>query len=420
MNARRTRKRGVAERIKSGVAARRRDGGAARRSRRRAPVGGAVPRPDLDGAVVTATATLALLGLLMVYSATATRDLERLVPVHFVRQLGACLAGVLVAVGAARVPLAVWQRAAWPLWIVGVALLAATLVFGVEVNGARRWLAAPFLGFNFQPVEIAKWATVVAAAAALAPGSGRVTPAPRRIGGSLALAALPAGLLLLQPDLGNAVLILGVVTLLLFVAGAPARWFVAPAGAGAAFLGLHLLIHPYAWRRIVGFLDPWATADREGFQLVQSFVGFGRGGLFGVGLGDGRQKLFYLPEAHTDFILALVAEELGLVGVLVVLGAFAALLVSGTRIARRAHSQFAALLAFGMTALLVVPAVVNAAVVTGLVPTKGMALPFLSYGRTGAVMSFAALGLLLGIGLRDARPRWQPVRGAERRRSFRR
>ncbi|HKJ24679.1 MAG TPA: FtsW/RodA/SpoVE family cell cycle protein [Myxococcota bacterium] len=396
------------------------NGRAVRRTRRRGPVGDSMAWPDVDGAAVTATATLALLGLLMVYSATATRDLERLVPAHFVRQLGACLAGVIVAVGAARVPLAGWQRAAFPLWIAGVTLLAATLLLGVEVNGAQRWLAVPILGLTFQPVEIAKWATVVAVAAWLAPGSGRVTPAPRRIYWGLAMAALPAGLLLLQPDLGNAVLILGVVTLLLFVAGAPARYFAVPAGAGLLAFGVHLAVHPYAWRRIVGFLDPWATADREGFQLVQSFVGFGRGGLFGVGLGDGRQKLFYLPEAHTDFILSLVAEELGLVGVLVVLGAFAALLVSGTRIARRAHSQFAALLAFGMTALLVVPAVVNAAVVTGVVPTKGMALPFLSYGRTGAVMSFAALGVLLGVGLRDARPRWQAVRGAGRRGTWRR
>ncbi|MBW2312746.1 MAG: FtsW/RodA/SpoVE family cell cycle protein, partial [Deltaproteobacteria bacterium] len=279
--------------------------------------------------------------------------------------------------------------------------------------------AIPGLGISFQPVEIAKWSTVLAVAAWLAPGSGRVTPSPQRIYTSLALATLPAVLLLLQPDLGNAVLILGVVSLLLFVAGAPAIYFAAPAAGGGVALAVHLTIHPYARRRLVGFLDPWATADREGFQLVQSFVGFGRGGLFGVGLGDGRQKLFYLPEAHTDFILALVAEELGLFGVLVVLGAFAALCVAGTRIARRAHSQFGALLAFGMTALLVVPALVNAAVVTGLVPTKGMALPFLSYGRTGVVVSFAMLGVLLGIGLRGSRPRWQPVRGAERRRSWR-
>ncbi|NNL67079.1 MAG: FtsW/RodA/SpoVE family cell cycle protein, partial [Myxococcales bacterium] len=355
-----------------------------------------------------------------VYSATSTRDLDRLIPVHFVRQLAACVAGIGVAGAVALVPLRYWQRSALPLWAGGVALLVTTFFFGLEVNGSQRWLSVPGLGLRFQPVEITKWATVVAVAALLAPVSGRTTPSPARIASSLGLALVPSLLLLLQPDLGSAVLLLGLTTLLLFIAGTPWIYFAAPAALGSLALVGHVTMRAYAWDRLVGFLHAWETADREGFQLVQSFVGFRRGGLFGAGLGDGRQKLFYLPEAHTDFILALVAEELGLLGVLVVLGAFAALLVGGTRIARRAESQFGALLAFGMTSLLVVPAVVNAAVVTGLVPTKGMALPFLSYGRTGIVMCFVALGILLGVGVRDARPRSQPVRGAERRRIGRR
>jgi cell division protein FtsW len=394
---------------------------APRRARRRVPIGSPTRRwPDLDGAVLTATALLAVTGLLMVYSATATRELERLIPIHFVRQLAACLVGVGVAAAAACVPLRHWQSAALPLWTVGVALLVVTLVLGNDVNGARRWLSVPGLGLTFQPVEITRFATILTVASLLAPVSARLTPSPARIGASLGLALVPAVLLLAQPDLGSAALILGLTTLLLFIAGTPWTYFLAPAAIGLGGLLLHVQLRGYAWDRLIGFLRPWETADREGFQLVQSFVGFRRGGLFGVGLGDGRQKLFYLPEAHTDFILALVAEELGLLGVLIVLGGFATLLVAGTRIARRAHSQFAALMAFGMTALLVVPAVVNGAVVTGLVPTKGMALPLLSYGRTGVVMSFVALGVLLGIGLRDSRPRSQPVRGADRRRIGRR
>ena len=395
---------------------------ARRPGRRRAAVVAVSPRwlPQLDGALVTAAALLSLTGLLMVYSATATRDLDRLIPVHFLRQLGACLAGLGAAAAAAWVPLHRWRQAALPLWLGGVTLLVATLVLGIDVNGARRWLAVPGIGVRFQPVEIAKWATVIGVAALLARGSGRTSPSPRRIFGSLGLAAVPAGLLLAQPDLGNAVLFLGLTTLLLFIAGAPWLYFAVPLGAGGAALMLHLSLHGYASSRVVGFLRPWETANSEGFQLVQSFVGFRRGGLFGIGLGDGRQMLFYLPEAHTDFILALVAEELGLFGVLVVFGAFAALLVAGSRIARRAHSQFAALLAFGMTALLVVPAVVNAAVVTGMVPTKGMALPLISYGRTGVVMSFVTLGVLLGVGLRDARPRSQPIAAAARCRVWQR
>ena len=155
----------------------------------------------------------------------------------------------------------------------------------------------------------------------------------------------------------------------------------------------------------MGFLDPFETARGAGWQLVQSYVAFGQGGFFGQGLGNGRQKLEYLPEVHTDFVLALVAEELGLVGVLFVLGAFAALWVAGTRAARRATDRFDLYLAFGMVTLLTVPAFLNASVVMGLVPTKGLTLPFLSYGRTSLVVSCLALGLLLGVARRHpARP----------------
>ena len=166
---------------------------------------------------------------------------------------------------------------------------------------------------------------------------------------------------------------------------------------GLAAVALYVSQNSYALRRITGFIDPWATYRSEGFQLIQSFVAFGRGGLFGVGLGNGQQKLSYLPEAHTDFILALVAEEMGLVGILMVLAAFAVLMLAGTRIAQNRKDRFALLLAFGMTTLLTVPAVINAAVVMGLLPTKGLTLPFLSYGRTSLIMNCAALGLLLGL-----------------------
>ncbi len=218
-------------------------------------------------------------------------------------------------------------------------------------------------------------------------------------------AALPAiVLLLLQPDLGNAVLLALLVAMLLIVAGLPVRTLIAPGIAGVLGIAAYIASNPYAMRRLMAVFDPWKDAQGAGFQLVQSIVAFNRGGLFGVGLGNGRQKLFYLPEAHTDFILSLVAEELGLVGVLVVLGAFTALLIFGTRIARRARSRFALLMAFATTSLLAVPAVVNAAVVMGLLPTKGLTLPFLSYGGTSLVICCTILGVLLGIS-RQSSPR---------------
>ncbi len=354
------------------------------------------PQPGSDaGGLVLAAAVLAGLGVVMSYSTTATMQLDAPIPPLFLKHVGALVMGGLAAAAAATVPLPVWRRLALPLWLLCVALVATTLVAGVQVNGATRWIELPGLGFRFQPVEPLKCATVLLVASIVARRDGKDELSVQRLLAAGALTLVPMGLLVAQPDLGNAVLIGLIVFLLLVVAGVPLLRLVAPAVIGAGAVALYVSRNEYAWRRVTGFLDPWASPLDEGFQLVQSYVAFGRGGLFGAGLGNSHQKLAYLPEAHTDFILALVAEELGLVGVLVVLGAFAALLVGGTRIAGRASDRFTLLLAFGLTALLTVPALVNGAVVMGLVPTKGLTLPFLSYGRTSLISSCFALGLLI-------------------------
>jgi cell division protein FtsW len=363
-----------------------------------------IDEDGFDGGVVSAVLILGALGVVMIYSTTAPLQNHGALPPHFLKQASALLVGGLLALGAASVPLKVWHRLAAPLWVVSVAALAATFLFGVEANGARRWLGLPGLGAVFQPAEATKLACVLVVASVLSRRDGRAEVSHRRMLLALLLAAVPAGLLVLQPDLGNAVLTVGLVGLMLFVAGAPLRVLLAPAIAGAIAITAYVVYNPYALKRVEGFLNPWATAHQQGYQLVQSFVAFGRGGIFGVGWGSSLQKLHYLPEAHTDFILAVIAEELGLVGVLIVLGAFAALLVAGLRIALRARQRFAMLTAFGMTALLVVPAVVNGAVVMGLVPTKGLTLPFLSYGRSSALMSCIAVGLLLRLGREEAKP----------------
>jgi cell division protein FtsW len=370
---------------------------------------------SLDGGVVVTTAVLVAFGVVMLFSATAPLAPGGLPP-HFVRQLGAAAIALAVCAGAALLPLRAWRHAALPCWAACVALLLVTVVAGHEVNGARRWLVLPGSGFSFQPGELAKWATLLAVAAVLADARERGRLSPRRLAPVAGLLALPVLLLAVQPDLGSAVVLVCLGALLVFVAGAPARLFLWPGLAGAVAVALFVSLHDYAWRRILGFLDPWARASDEGFQLVQSFVAFGSGGLFGRGLGDGRQKLFYLPEAHTDFILSVVAEETGLVGVLLVLGAFAALLVAGLRIAARARDPFSLLVAFSMTTLVTVPALLNAAVVMGCVPTKGLTLPFLSYGRTSLLVSLLAVGILLGVGRRTARPLRRAVAKAEARR----
>jgi cell division protein FtsW len=365
---------------------------------------------SLDGGLLAAVSLLAAIGIVMLYSTTAPLALGEMIPPHFARQVLGMMLAVVLAAAAAWLPLEAWRRAALPLWLVAMSLLVAIEILAPAVNGARRWLHIPGLGFAFQPGEVVKLTTLLAMAAALADARSQGRLSPRRLLRPTVFVLLPALLLVRQPDLGGAVVLACLGGLMIFVAGTPLRLFVLPGVIGGALLALFVVVHTYAWRRITGFLDPWARASDEGFQLVQSFVAFGNGGLLGRGLGDGRQKLFYLPEAHTDFILSVVAEEIGLVGVLLVLGGFAALLVAGLRIAGRTREPFALLTAFGLTMLLTVPAAINAAVVMGLLPTKGLTLPFVSYGRTSLLVSFVAVGILLGIGRRAGQPRAGPLR----------
>ena len=335
------------------------------------------------------------MGTVMSYSTTATLALDRSLPPLFLAHLGALGIGLIVASVMMWIPIDRWRQAALPLWLISLVLLILDELFGVKVNGAQRWLDVPGLGFRFQPVEICKLTTLLLVAAVIARRDGHEELSGSRSLVAAGLALPPVCLLLLQPDLGNAVLLACLVALLLIVGGTRLARMVAPGLIGVLGVGLYVTQNAYALRRITGFLNPWATSQGEGFQLVQSFVAFGLGGVFGVGLGNGQQKLAYLPEAHTDFVLSLVAEELGLVGVLTVLAGFVGLLLAGSRIAAQARDRFTLLVAFGMTTLLTVPAIINAAVVMGLIPTKGLTLPFLSYGRTSLVMCCVALGLLL-------------------------
>lgn len=376
------------------------------------------PAPDrggLDAGIALAAGLLLSTGVVMSYSATAALALDAAFPPLFRDHLEGLALGLAVAFGAYHLPARVLRAAALPFWAISVALLIATVVAGVEVNGAQRWIA--LAGLRFQPGELAKCATLLAVAAWLARPDDRRELSPRRSIQAAGLAIAPAALLLMQPDLGNAVVLVALCAALLFVAGTPWPRFVLPGLAGVSLVGLYIMNNAYAWRRVMGFLDPFREARGAGWQLVQSYVAFGHGGLLGQGLGNGRQKLEYLPEVHTDFVLALVAEELGLIGVLFVLGGFAALWVAGTRAARRARDRFDLYCAFAMVTLLTVPALLNASVVMGLVPTKGLTLPFLSYGRTSLVVSCFALGVLLGIARRHpiAAPA-APAAGPEARR----
>lgn len=368
---------------------------------------------SIDPGITLSTGFLITLGVVMSYSATAALALDSVIPPLFFDHLGGLAIGLAATAAAYRMPVQVLRQLAMPVWIVSLLLLVVTLFLGVQVNGATRWLEIPGLGFRFQPGELAKCATLIAIAALLARKDDRREISTRRSLQAAGMALVPAALLVLQPDLGNAVVLVILAAFILFIAGTPWPRFVLPGAAGIVLVGLYIAANDYARRRVMGFLDPFGEARGAGWQLVQSYVAFGQGGVLGKGLGNGRQKLEYLPEVHTDFVLALVAEELGLVGVLFVLGAFAALWVTGTRVARRARNRFDLLCGFAMVSLLTLPAFLNAAVVMGMVPTKGLTLPFLSYGRTSLVVSCIALGVLLGVAKRHPDPTAKPTAEAK-------
>jgi len=354
-----------------------------------------LPNDANVGTLVSAVGILAGVGAIAVFSATTTLSDATLSP-HFVRHAAGLAVGAALLVGASLLPLVAWRRLAYPLYAASLIALVATLALGFVAGGARRWLLLPG-GVVFQPVELAKLATVLALCAFLSRNDARGTLTARTFAQAFAFALAPIALCLAQPDLGSAVVIAALVGLVVFVAGAPLPLLIVPGLLGAGGVGLYCLLNPYAMKRVLAFLEPWEDPTGIGFQLVQSFVAFGRGGLFGAGPGNGLQKLHYLPEAHTDFILSVIAEEAGFVGVAFVIGLFVALVVTGLRVAQGASHRFGLLLGFGATMLIGLPALLNCAVVMGLLPPKGLTLPFLSYGRSSLLVACIAAGILISI-----------------------
>ena len=349
-------------------------------------------------------AILLCLGLLMVLNTTyflaSGGAGERFY--YFKRQLLNIAIGLVAMSVLSQFSLRGMHRIALPLLLGSVLLMLALWIPGVGQihGGARRWLT---LGpVTLEPSELLKMAIVFFLAENL---SKRREQMSSFTAGPLPAVVLVSGLALLvlkQPDFGATVMIGALLLAMLWAAGARPRHLAAVAGAALPILVFQAAHQAYRLRRLASFLDPWQTARGAGFQLIQSFIALGAGGEWGVGLGAGRQKMFYLPQAHTDFVFAVIAEEFGIAGALMVIALFALILFRGMRIARTESDPFASLLAVGLTALLSLQALINIAVVIGLVPTKGLPLPFLSYGGTAMVMSLATLGALLGLGRRVA------------------
>jgi cell division protein FtsW len=359
-----------------------------------------VLRPARSEATIAA-ATLALVGFgfVMVFNTSYFYASERFGdPYLFTRKHALALAlGGALALLARRVSTAFWRRAAYPaLGLAAVGLLAVLLPGVGDVrSGARRWLELG--GFTVQPSEGAKLAVALYTAHSIAKKGEGIRRFWTGYLPHWVLAGGCIGAILLEPDFGAAVLLGAFLFLMLLAAGARGSHLVATAALALAGLAAGMAMSAYRIRRWTAFLDPWRDPQASGFQLVQSLLAFGAGGFTGVGLGAGRQKMHYLPEAHTDFVFAVIGEELGILGTFAVLAAFALLGAGGYRLVLRHPDPFAAWLAFGITSLLLLQAAVNMGVAVGLLPTKGLTLPFLSYGGSALVVNLIEVGILLGI-----------------------
>jgi cell division protein FtsW len=351
--------------------------------------------------LVLVTLGLVAFGLVMVYSASSARAmLAAGDPAYYLkRQALYALLGLAALAVLSRLDFRALRFTAGPLVGASFVLLLAVLALGTEVNGARRWLSTGVI--DFQPSELAKLALALWVAAFLAR-----RPAPRTLSELLRplglVVGLAAGLILVEPDLGTAIAIAVMVTGMLVVAGTPSRVLAGGAGIGVTILLAAIWLEPYRRTRFLSFLDPWQDPDGAGFQSVQAMIALGSGGFVGVGLGESVQKVYYLPEASTDMIFAIVGEELGLLGSIGVIVAFALFGYAGFNIALRCREPFGKFLATGLTALVCGQAAVNMGAVLGLLPLTGIPLPFVSYGGSSLVIGLASVGVLLNIAVNGA------------------
>ena len=360
---------------------------------------------SFDQGLIWSALLLASIGLVMVYSASiAMAEAERFTgfrPNYFLVRHAIYIAiGLAFAAALFRVPVWVWQKASPWLFLLGVAMLVAVLIPGIgrEVNGSRRWI--PFGVATFQPSELMKLFVVLYAADYTVRKAAFMDDFRKGFLPMFGVMTAIAFLLLREPDFGALVVVTAIAMAVLFLGGLNWRLFAGLACLLAAAFAVLIVSSPYRLQRILGFMDPWADAYGKGYQLSHSLIAFGRGEWFGVGLGASVEKLFYLPEAHTDFLLAVIAEELGFAGVAAVITLFLFLVHRAFAVGRQAASlerYYPALVAQGIGVWLAAQAFINMGVNMGLLPTKGLTLPLLSFGGTGIVVTCMALAILLRI-----------------------
>lgn len=346
-------------------------------------------------------AVIALLGIgvVMVYSSSAVSAYVNFDDSYYFlkRQIIWASLGLLAMVLTMNVDYHVWRKLAKPVMVVTLILLVLVLVpgLGKVVNGARRWLG--FGSLYLQPSEIAKLSMVLFTSTSLAKHQERISSFLRGIVPQLLMLLVVFALILKEPDLGTALSIAGTVFVLLFVSGAKMTHLGSLGAVGVIGIIAAVLYEPYRMKRLLAFSDPWADPLDTGYHIIQSLYAIGSGGLFGVGLGRSREKFLYLPEPHTDFIFAILGEELGLIGTLTVIILFFLFAWRGLKVAISAPDIYGSVLATGLTTMIMVQALMNIAVVTASMPVTGIPLPFLSFGGSALIFTLAGVGILLNI-----------------------
>ena len=339
------------------------------------------------------------IGIVMVYSASSALAFKKFGSDYFFlkKQAIFTLAGIVTLAICRHLPYRLYRTLAYPLLAMAIILLIAVLIpqLGVSAGGATRWLRIGRL--TFQPSELARIAMVIYLAYSLEKKGDSLKDLTVGFLPHILILAVLCGLIIQQPDFGSVVILSVITGLMMFIGGVRIKHLLVTM-ASLAPIGMYLLMSSeYRWRRLLGFLDPWQYPAGEGYQIVHSLMAFGSGGITGTGIGKGYQKLFYLPEPHTDFIFSVIGEELGLIGVLTIIGLYAWIIVRGVRIAKNAADHFGSFLAMGLTIGMGLQIVVNMGVALSLLPTKGLTLPFMSYGGTSLLLNMASIGILMNI-----------------------
>jgi len=359
------------------------------------------PRTRLDPWLIGPVITLLAIGVIMVASSSMPYAEDHMNGNEFYFLVRHCIylcIALVVSLLALQLDTRFWQENGPRLLVLGVALLVAVLLIGREVNGSKRWIGLGPL--TVQPAELMKFFIVIYLAGYLVRRSDELQTQIRGFIKPLIVIGLVVAFLLLQPDFGTSAVIVATALAMLFLAGARLWQFITLTGFVGIVMGLVAWQEPYRMKRLTSFLDPWADQFGSGYQLVQSLIAFGRGDWFGAGLGNSVQKLSYLPEAHTDFVFAVFAEEFGFVGVLLVIALFTIIFLKSLSIGRRAlkmEHYFAAYMSYGFGFWLSLQALINIGVASGSLPTKGLTLPFISYGGNSLIVSCLAMAILLRV-----------------------